>query len=106
MKNPWATVVGIVADERHNGVTGLVKEKFYIPHSQWHVATGGNLVRNAFIVVRTAGDPMRLAGPIRSEIRSLDPTAARRERAADARCGGDRRSRRRGSPGSCSARLR
>ena len=72
MKNPWATVVGIVADERHNGVTGLVKEKFYIPHSQWHVATGGNLVRNAFIVVRSAGDPMRLAGPIRAEIRSLD----------------------------------
>ena len=72
MKNPWATVVGIVADERHNGVTGLVKEKFYIPHSQWHVATGGNLVRNAFIVVRSASDPMRLAGPIRSEIRGLD----------------------------------
>jgi len=72
MKNPWATVVGIVADERHNGVTGLVKEKFYIPHSQWHVATGGNLVRNAFIVVRSASDPMRLAGPIRSQIRSLD----------------------------------
>ena len=41
-KNPWTTVVGIVADERHNGVTGIVKEKFYVPHSQWHVATGGN----------------------------------------------------------------
>jgi putative ABC transport system permease protein len=72
MKNPWATVVGIVADERHNGVTGLVKEKFYIPHSQWHVATGGNLVRNAFIVVRSASDPIRLAGPIRAGIRTLD----------------------------------
>jgi hypothetical protein len=32
MKNPWAVVVAIVADERHNGVTGLVKEKFYVPH--------------------------------------------------------------------------
>ena len=51
------TVVGIVADERHNGVTGAVKEKFYIPYSQWHVVTGGNLVRNAFVVVRTTGDP-------------------------------------------------
>jgi putative ABC transport system permease protein len=29
-------------------------------------------VRNAFIVVRSASDPMRLAGPIRSEIRTLD----------------------------------
>ena len=57
-----STVVGIVADERHNGVTGIVKEKFYVPHSQWHVVTGGNLVRNAFVVVRTTGDPMALAG--------------------------------------------
>ena len=74
MKNPWAVVVGIVADERHNGITGLVKEKFYIPHSQWHVATGGNLIRNAFVVVRTTGDPMALAGPVRGEVRALDPT--------------------------------
>ena len=72
MKNPWVMVVGIVADERHNGVTGVVKEKFYIPHSQWHVVTGGNLVRNAFVVVRTAGDPAGLAAPIRHEIRQLD----------------------------------
>lgn len=71
---PWATVVGIVADERHNGVTGLVKEKFYIPHSQWHVVTEGNLIRNAFVVVRTTGDPMLLAGPVRNAIRGVDPT--------------------------------
>jgi putative ABC transport system permease protein len=69
---PWVVVVGIVADERHNGVTGVVKEKFYIPHSQWHVATG-NLVRNVFVVVRTTGDPMTLAAPVRSEIRQIDP---------------------------------
>ena len=69
MKSPWVTVVGIVADERHNGVTGIVKEKFYIPHSQWHVVTGGSLVRNAFIVVRTTGDPLALAGAVRDEVR-------------------------------------
>jgi putative ABC transport system permease protein len=73
MKNPWATVVGMVADERHNGVTGIVKEKFYIPHSQWHVATGGILTRGGFLVVRTAGDPMSIAGSVRSQIRALDP---------------------------------
>lgn len=72
MRNPWATVVGIVADERHNGVTGIVKEKFYIPHSQWHVVTGGNLVRNAFVIVRTTGDPLALAAPVRNEVRALD----------------------------------
>ena len=71
--NPWTTVVGIVADERHNGVTGIVKEKFYVPHSQWHVATGGSIIRNVFLVVRTAGDPLSLAAPVRAEIRQLDP---------------------------------
>ena len=73
MKNPWATVIGMVADERHNGVTGIVKEKFYVPHTQWHVATGGNLIRGGFLVVRTTGHPMTLAGAVRSEVRSLDP---------------------------------
>ncbi len=72
-KRPWAVVVGIVADERHNGVTGIVKEKFFIPHSQWHVVTRGNVIRNAFIVVRTVGEPMSLAGPVRAEVRTLDP---------------------------------
>jgi putative ABC transport system permease protein len=72
-KNPWTTVVGIVADERHNGVTGIVKEKFYIPHSQWHVATSGNPIRNVFLVVRTASDPLGLVAPVRSEIRQMDP---------------------------------
>ncbi len=74
MKNPWVTVVGIVADERHNGVTGIVKEKFYIPHSQWHVVTGGNLIRSVFIVARTTGDPMAVAGAVRAQVRQLDPT--------------------------------
>ena len=69
---PWTTVVGIVADERHNGVTGIVKEKFYVPHSQWHVATGGSIIRNVFLVVRTAGEPLSLAGAVRAEIRQMD----------------------------------
>jgi predicted permease len=73
MGRPWVTVVGMVADERHNGVTGVVKEKFYVPHSQWHIATAGNVIRGGFLVFRTAGDPMQLAGPVRNEIRAIDP---------------------------------
>jgi predicted permease len=73
MGRPWVTVVGMVADERHNGVTGVVKEKFYVPHSQWHIATSGNLIRGGFLVIRATGDPMQLAGPVRNEIRAMDP---------------------------------
>ncbi|MDH4066025.1 MAG: ABC transporter permease, partial [Acidobacteriota bacterium] len=73
-RNPWIQVVGIVADERHNGVTGLVKEKFYVPHAQWHLATNGNLIRNAFVVVRTDRDPATLTGPVRTAVRAIDAT--------------------------------
>ena len=73
MNRPYLTVVGMVADERHNGVTGVVKEKFYVPHSQWHIATAGAIIRGGFLVIRTAGDPMRVAGPVRDQIRSMDP---------------------------------
>jgi predicted permease len=70
---PWATVVGVVADERHDGVTAIVKEKFFIPHIQWPVATsGGDPIRSVFVVARTSGEPMSVAGAIRSEIRQMD----------------------------------
>jgi putative ABC transport system permease protein len=66
-------VIGMVADERHNGVTGVVKEKFYVPHTQWHIATGGQPIRGGFLVVRTSADPMSLAAPVRAAIREMDP---------------------------------
>ena len=37
---PFVTVVGIVANVRHNGITEGVKEKFYVPHTQWHKSIG------------------------------------------------------------------
>ena len=67
---PWVTVVGIVRDVRHNGVTGIVKEKFYVPHAQWHLSIGP--MRSMFLVVRGSGDVNRLAPSIRAELRGLD----------------------------------
>jgi ABC-type antimicrobial peptide transport system permease subunit len=68
---PWVTVVGIVRDVRHNGVTGIVKEKFFIPHPQWHLSIGP--WRSMFLVVRGNGDVRRLAPSIRAELRAMDP---------------------------------
>jgi putative ABC transport system permease protein len=68
---PWITVVGIVADVRHNGVTEPIKEKFYVPHRQWNAATGFP-IRSMALVVKTSIDPLTLVGPIRQEIRTLD----------------------------------
>jgi putative ABC transport system permease protein len=70
---PWVTVVGIVADVRHNGITDVVKEKFYVPHTQWHKSIG-NPIRAMSLVVKSSIDPIGLAAPIRQEIRALDPS--------------------------------
>jgi predicted permease len=69
---PWVTIVGIVADVRHNGVTEIIKEKFYRPHTQFHLSSG-NPSRALTLVVRTGPRPETLVGPVRAEIRALDP---------------------------------
>jgi predicted permease len=69
---PWVTVVGVVADERHNGVTAPIKEKFYRPHAQFYRSTGFT-PSSMSLVVKATGDPMRLVGPLRTAVRELDP---------------------------------
>jgi putative ABC transport system permease protein len=69
---PLVTVVGIVGDVRHNGITDAIKEKFYIPHTQWHRSVG-NPIRAMTLVVRTSTDPAGYTGTIRQRIRQLDP---------------------------------
>ncbi len=69
---PWMTVVGIVRNVRHNGVTAPVKEKFYVPVAQFPLSTGF-AARNMNLVVRASGDPLALVGAIRSAVARLDP---------------------------------
>jgi putative ABC transport system permease protein len=71
-ERPWLTVVGVVADVRHNGITDVVKEKFYVPHTQWHRSTG-NAIRSMTLVVKTMQEPRALAGVVRQEVRAMDP---------------------------------
>jgi predicted permease len=68
---PWITVVGVVGDVRHNGITAEVKPKFYRAFSQWHRSSGGP-ARNMTLVLKTAGGPLDLVQPVRAEIRRLD----------------------------------
>jgi putative ABC transport system permease protein len=68
---PWVTVVGIVANVRHNGITAAAKEKFYIPHTQWHKSVG-TPIRAMTLVLRAEGDPSLLVSPARQAIRGLD----------------------------------
>jgi len=68
---PFVTVVGIVADVRHNGITEGVKEKFYVPHTQWHKSIG-NPIRAMTLVVKAQSDPHVLTSTVRQTIRELD----------------------------------
>ena len=69
---PWVTVVGVVQDVRHNGITTTVKEKFYRPHAQFQASTGFAPPAMT-LVVKTAGDPRALANPVRRAVAQLDP---------------------------------
>src|SRR5690606_25538837 len=51
--------------------TDVIKEKFYIPHTQWHESVGFP-IRAMTLAVKAEGDPSTLAAPIRRSVRSLD----------------------------------
>jgi putative ABC transport system permease protein len=77
-ERPWITIVGVVGNVRHNGVTSEIKPKFYRAHGQFHLSSG-NPSRNMTLVVKTAGRPIASAAIVREQIRALDaslPVAA------------------------------
>jgi len=63
---PWRTIVGVVGDVRHAGLDAPRTNQIYLPHSQF---TDSDLV----VVIRTTGDPERIATAARALIRSVDP---------------------------------
>ena len=68
----WSIVVGVVENVQHNALTAEVKPQFY--QTVGHFArVPGSTARSMSLVVRTDGNPDRLAAPVRAAIRSLDP---------------------------------
>jgi len=63
--SPWLTIVGVVADIKNAGIDRPTGTELYIPAAQAPV-------RTAYLVIRTRGEPMGIAGAVRGEIRSLD----------------------------------
>jgi putative ABC transport system permease protein len=65
---PFRDVVGVAANVRHSGLDDGVTQQVYLPTRQWKWAD------NQFaMVVRTAGDPQRLAPAVRAAVRETDP---------------------------------
>lgn len=69
---PWFTVVGVVENVRHDGLTAPVRPKFYASYAQF-ARWAGFAPRTMNLVVRTSGEPTALAGPLTRTIRTLDP---------------------------------
>jgi predicted permease len=65
----WATVVGVVANTRQEGVS----EK---PYAQLYFSVAQGAPRTAYIVARSSGDPERLTAPVRAAVAALDPELA------------------------------
>jgi putative ABC transport system permease protein len=64
--NPYAEIIGVVGDVREGALDKAPEPTVYYPHAQ--------LNYNAMtFVIRTQGDPLALAKPVRDVIRSLDP---------------------------------
>ncbi|MEO7520745.1 MAG: FtsX-like permease family protein [Gemmatimonas sp.] len=66
------SIVGVVGNVHHNGITREVKAQFYATIGQFAKAPG-NSTRNFSVVVKTAGNPAALAAPVRGVIRKMDP---------------------------------
>ncbi len=61
----WREVVGVVADIRHLGLAEEPRAEVYVPFRQEPLPLIG-------FAVRTAGDPLALAGAVRREVWSVD----------------------------------
>jgi predicted permease len=69
---PMLTVVGVVGDVRHQGLTASVKPKFYRPVQQLHLSSG-QPARDMNLVVKAGGDPAALVAAVRAIVAHLDP---------------------------------
>ena len=66
------TVIGVVRDVEHNGLTSAVDPTFYAVHSQFHQSAQFT-PRTKNQVVPTTAEPQALVRAVRARVRALDP---------------------------------
>ena len=68
---PFITIVGIVKTSRHNAVVEAPRAEMYLPHAQLPRSVG-NPGRAMALIVKTEGDPLAQAGPVREVVRQMN----------------------------------
>ena len=71
-QDPWFTIVGIVEDAKNAGLDKPAGTELYFSAKQ--LAGGPFSPSTAFLALKTRGDPLAMAGAVRSEVRTLDPS--------------------------------
>jgi predicted permease len=73
-RGAWRTVVGVVADIKNAGIDKPAGTELFMPYTQRSTvpANTGNFTSSAYLVIRTAGDPMALAEAARVQVGELD----------------------------------
>lgn len=69
---PWSRIVGVVENDRGNGLANDPLPTYYFATAQTPINVGGRFGFCA-LVVRTPGDPDALIGPLRSLVADMDP---------------------------------
>ncbi|MGH9937375.1 MAG: FtsX-like permease family protein, partial [Blastocatellia bacterium] len=65
IQNPWQTIIGVVNDEKQDGLGAKVEHETYQSHLQ-------SAQSEMTLIVRTVANPQSLIGAVREEIRALD----------------------------------
>jgi putative ABC transport system permease protein len=65
--SPWITIVGIVGDVHQAGLDSPARPEMYLPYLQQDFG-----FEPEYLVVRTAGDPMRMADAVRQQVWAVD----------------------------------
>jgi len=73
--NPYRTIVGVVGDVVQNGLASQTTVQVYVPYSQYECQSSN-------LVFRTGGDPLQLAGAVRTKLYAIDKTVIAPEFAA------------------------
>ena len=58
-------IVGVVGDVKRNGITAEMPAQYYLPFKQ-------AIIFSPPIIIRSAGDPLALVGPLRDQLAQLD----------------------------------
>jgi len=71
-KKLYREVVGVAGDAKNGGIGRTTLPEMYVPYPQCTTSRMEKALRNPVFLVRTKGDPMALAGAVKSAIWSTD----------------------------------